>query len=96
MSTPSMKIKALYKYVYTFVDEKGFRYPYRYSWHLLSCCFFVCFFVIMKNYDLSNAECRMFFEVSTPLIRKLCGLRTRRGCHICYAPPTLKLGSMLV
>ena len=53
MSTPSMKIKALYKYMYTFVDEKGFRYPYRYSWHLLSCLLF--FLVIMKNYDLSNA-----------------------------------------
>ena len=80
-----MKIKALYKYVYTFVD----------SWHLL-IVELVLFSVIMKNYDLSNAECQMFFEVSTPLIRKLCGLRTRRGCHNFYAPPTLKLGSMLV
>ena len=39
---------------------------------------------------------KMFLEVSTPLIRKLCGLRTRRGCHNFYAPPTSKLGSMLV
>ena len=37
-----MKIKALYKYVYTFVDEKGSRYPYRYSLHLLSC--FFCYY----------------------------------------------------
>ena len=39
---------------------------------------------------------KMFLEVSTLLIRKLCGLRTRRGYHNFYAPPTLKLGSMLV
>ena len=55
-----MKIKALYKYVYTFVDEKGFRYPYRYSWHLLSC--FFGYYEDIMIYLMQIAKCFLKYQ----------------------------------
>ena len=61
-----MKIKALYKYVYTFVDEKGFKYPYRYSWHLLSCFVFFCYYEDIMIYLMQIAKC--FFKYQPCLL----------------------------
>ena len=55
-----MKIKALYKYVYTFVDEKGFRYPYRYSWRSLS--YFFGYYEDTMIYRMQIAKCFLKFN----------------------------------